>query len=171
MRSHAKNVAYISMMVCVAMLMSYLEALLPYIPIPGFKPGLANLAVTVTYFYLGLPSAITISLIRIFLTSLLFGSPVSLLFSVVGGIFTLSVITVYHLVFRNRIGTIGLCVLCSAFHCIGQSLSASILYGASLLFTYLPWILLLSIPTGVLTGTLTYVIISKLKYNLRKVNT
>ena len=33
----------------------------------------------------------------------------------------------------------------------------------SLLFTYLPWLILLAVPTGILTGTITYGIISRLK--------
>lgn len=163
MQSHAKKIAYSSMLVCVALLLSYLETLLPYIPIPGFKPGLANLAVTLSYFFLGLPFAATVSIMRILLSSLLFGSPVSLLFSLTGGVFSLGILAAYRYILRDHIGIIGLCVLSSAFHCIGQSVAASILYGASLLFTYLPWILLLSIPTGILTGALTFSIAIKLK--------
>ena len=163
MRSHAEKVAYTSLTVCIAMILSYLETLLPYIPLPGFKPGFANIATAVALFCLGLPSALSVSLIRILLSSLLFGSPVSLLFSISGGIFTLVVLIIYRAILNKYVGFLGLGVLSSAAHCIGQSIAASALYGVSLLFTYLPWILLLSIPTGLLTGAITYTIVSRIK--------
>lgn len=163
MRSHAERVAYTAVLICVAMMLSYLEALLPYVPIPGFKPGLANIATAVALFCLGLPSAVTVSVFRILLSSLLFGSPVSLLFSLAGGLLSLGVLAIYKILLKNFVGLVGLGVLSSAFHCIGQSIAAAILYGASLLFTYLPWILLLSIPTGILTGAITYAILTRIK--------
>ena len=166
MRSHAERVAYTAALICVSLMLSYLETLLPYIPLPGFKPGLANIAPAVALICLGLPDAITVSLFRIILSSLLFGSPVTLLFSLAGGVFSLCILALYKIILKKFIGLIGLGILSSAAHCIGQGLTAAIIYGASLLFTYLPWILLLSIPTGVLTGAITYAILSRIK-NLR----
>lgn len=155
------------------MMLSYLETLLPYVPIPGFKPGLANIATMVALFCLGLQNAVCVSVFRILLSSLLFASPVSLLFSISGGLTSLCILTLYKFILNKYIGLIGLGVLSSAAHCIGQSVSAALLYGVSLLFTYLPWILLLSIPTGVLTGSITYAIlirIRKLRINKLKGN-
>ena len=163
MRSHAEKVAYTASLIAVAMMLSYLETLLPYLPIPGFKPGLANIATMVAFFYLGLPSAITVSLFRIALSSLLFASPVSLVFSLSGGLLSLCVLALYNAMLKNKLGLMGLGLLSSVAHCIGQSIAASILYGPSLLFTYLPWLILLAVPMGILTGTITYGIISRLK--------
>ena len=163
MRSHAEKVAFSSILICVALMLSYLETLLPYIPIPGFKPGIANIAITVALFRLGLPSAVFVSISRILLSTLLFSSPSTLIFSLSGGICSLCVLAIYILLLNRFIGLIGLGVLSSTAHCIGQSLAASLLYGTSILFTYLPWILLLAIPTGILTGTLSYLILVKIK--------
>ena len=163
MRSHAERVAYTAILVCVAMMLSYLEALLPYVPLPGFKPGLANIATTVALFSLGLPSAVAVSILRISLSSLLFGSPVSFMFSLAGGLLSLAALAIYKIILRRFVGLIGLGVTSSSAHCIGQSIAAAILYGTPLLFTYLPWILLLSIPTGILTGAISYAILTKIK--------
>ena len=163
MRSHAEKVAYTALLICVAMMLSYLETLLPYIPLPGFKPGLANIATAVALFCLGLPCAVTVSVFRIILSSLLFGSPVSLFFSLAGGLLSICVLALYKVILNNFIGLIGLGVISSAAHCIGQCVAAAVFYGASLLFTYLPWILLLSVPTGLLTGSVTYAILTRIK--------
>lgn len=165
-RSFAKRTAYCAAFVCVAMLLSYLEALLPILPFPGFKPGLANLAVMVAYFWLGLPSAAAVSLCRIALSALLFGSPVSLLFSICGGALSLCALLLHRLWLKHAIGAIGLGVISAALHCVGQTLAASILYGAALLFTYLPWLLILSIFTGALSGVLLHTALRKLPTNL-----
>ncbi|MBR2460023.1 MAG: Gx transporter family protein [Clostridia bacterium] len=167
MRSSAEKVAYTSVFVCVALMLSYLESFLPYLPIPGFKPGLANLAVMISYFCLGLTAAATVSVCRILLSSLLFGSPVSLIFSLVGGILSLGVLALYGKLMKRVIGAVGLGVLCAAIHCVGQCIAASALYGAPLLFTYLPWLLVLSVATGALTGALTHATVGRLKLIIR----
>ena len=162
MRSRAKKIAYTSVMVCVALMLSYLEALIPYLPIPGFKPGLANLSTMVAYLLFGLPTAISVSICRIALSAILFGSPLSLLFSVSGGIASLLAIAAFNTGIGKFFGMVGLGVSSAAMHCVGQCVSASILYGISILFSYLPWLLLLSVPTGILTGELSGIIARRL---------
>ena len=168
MRSYAEKVAYTSALVCVAMLLSYLESFLPVIPIPGFKPGLANLAVMVAFYRLGAHYAASVSLIRIFLSSLLFGSPVSLVFSLAGGVLSFVTLLICNILLNRCVGLIGIGVLCAAAHCIGQCIAASALYGASLLLSYLPWLLLLSIATGMLTGALSHAVLIRIKTVSRK---
>ena len=162
MPSSAKRVAYTASLVCVAMLLSYLESLLPYLPIPGFKPGLANLAVMVAYFTMDLPTAATVSLCRIALSSLLFGSPTTFLFSLCGGALSLAALALTGALSNRFFGALGVGMSCSSAHCIGQCLAAAMLYGGAILLSYLPWLLLLSIPTGALTGALTPPILRRL---------
>lgn len=163
MRSSAKKIAYSSALVCAALIISYLESLLPFVPIPGFKLGLANIVIMASYFIFGLRCAATVSVCRIMLSALLFGSPISFFLAFCGGIFTLLALTLFDKLLCGHLGCIGLGALCSAAHCIGQSLAASCLYGASILLTYMPWLLLLSAPTGMLTGALLYAALNKLK--------
>lgn len=166
MRSSAKELAYCAVFICAALVLSYLEALLPYVPIPGFRPGLANIAVMSACFLLGTRQAASVALCRIALSSLLFGSPVSLLLSLCGGLTSVAVLALAVRSSRGAVGCIGIGCLCSAAHCIGQCLAASLLYGAALLLTYLPWLLLLAVPTGALTGALTHITVRAL-YRLR----
>ncbi len=162
MRSSAEHIAYCSVFVCAALALSYLEVLLPYVPIPGFRPGLANIAVMSAFFLLGMTDAAAVALCRVALSAVLFGSPISFLFSLCGGLFSIAALAVTKKLLRGGVGCIGIGVLCAASHCVGQCLVASLLYGASLLVTYLPWLLLLSLPTGALTGSLTYVTVKSL---------
>ena len=63
-----------------AMILSFVESRIPaFVAIPGVKVGLANIAVIFTLYKLGIKEAIIISIIRVLLISMLFGSPVSLI--------------------------------------------------------------------------------------------
>ena len=70
-----------------AFALSLVEHLLPIsliLPLPGVKLGLANVVITVVFFCGSPLDAAIISAVRIGLSALLFGSPVSLLFSALG---------------------------------------------------------------------------------------
>lgn len=162
MRSSAEKVSYCALMTCVAMLLSYLEGMFAFVPINGFKLGLANIVIMLVFFTYGLKYAALVSFCRILLSALLFGSVVSLLFSLCGGILSLCAMSICEGWLKARVGAIGLGVLCAAFHDIGQCLAAAVFYGGSILWSYLPWLLLLSVPTGMLTGTAFYLISNKL---------
>ena len=73
-----------------AMILSFIESRVPaFVAIPGVKVGLANIAVIFTLYKLGIKEAVTVSIIRVLLISMLFGSPVSLIYSVCGATLSL----------------------------------------------------------------------------------
>lgn len=158
MQSQAKRVAFCSVFVALGLILSYVEALIPInliIPFPGFKLGLANLAVLLAFFYFGFYCACAVSICRITLSALLFGSFTSFIFSLAGGILTLTVLFLYKSILHRVNGLLGLCVLCAAMHNIGQCLVCAILFGASVITFYLPYLLFFSLITGSLTGIIS----------------
>ena len=72
----ARRVALSAVLCALSLLFSYLETFIP-MPVPGMKIGLANLIPLLLLPSLGAPTAACVSLIRIGLSALLFGSPVS----------------------------------------------------------------------------------------------
>ncbi len=72
-----------AMCIALAMILSYVESLLPSPGVPGVKLGLANLVVIFALYKLGWGEAAGISLLRVFLVSLLFGHAASLM---IGGV-------------------------------------------------------------------------------------
>ena len=84
-----QRIALDAMLVGFAMLLSYLEAILPltaWIPMPGFRLGLANLAVVLAFSLISPLDAALISATRILAMGILFGSATSLYFSALGGL-------------------------------------------------------------------------------------
>ncbi len=144
-------------MLCAALAFSYLEAIVPIslvIPLPGIKLGLANIAVMLAFFCISPCDAALVSFARISLSALLFGSPVSFLFSLCGGMLAyFSLFLSKTLVKHEKMSFIGASVLSSALHGSGQIIAASIVYGAGAFF-YLPVILLFGVPVGALVGWL-----------------
>ena len=74
-----------AMFLCAALMLAFLESLLPPLPIPGVKLGLANLAILCCVYGMGLADGAAVAVLRWLVTGLLFGSGTSILFSLAGG--------------------------------------------------------------------------------------
>ncbi len=133
------------------------------LPLPGFKLGLANIAVLFCLYKLGVVDAAAVLGLRIALVGLLFGSPVSLILSATGGLTAFLTALVLHRI--KRLTPIGVSVASSAAHMAGQICAAAVILKTPELFTsYLPYLLLLSVPTGALNGWLAEMLIKRVNY-------
>lgn len=141
--------------VTVAMMLSYMEVLLPssLLPLPGFKLGLANVAIMLVFSLVGKRDAAVVSAIRIALMGLLFGNLSSFFFSAMGGLLAYLTLLLSHKLLP-RASYVGISVLSAAMHNLGQLLAAVCLYGASIFLSYLPFLLLAACLSGTLTGLL-----------------
>lgn len=144
-----EKTALCGMLIAVAMVFSYVESLLPpIVAIPGIKLGLSNIISLVALYLISCPTAITINIIRILLSAILFGSGVSLAYSLAGGILSLIIMIVLYK--ANHFSIIAVSIAGGVFHNIGQLLMAVIILGTSSIMYYLVvlWF------TGILTGAL-----------------
>ena len=151
-----------------ALILSMVESLIPFfaVPIPGFKLGLANLAVTLACFVLSPADAAVISLIRCAMVFLLFGNPVSLAYSVTGSVFAMAVLTVLYCTKLSRsFSFVGISVMCAAAHNVGQITAAVLIMGTPVL-SYMPVLLISSVVCGALTGLIIQLLANR--YFFRK---
>lgn len=142
------------------MILSYVEAIVPlnlFIPIPGFKLGLSNIAVTCAFLLLGTRYAFSVMIGKICLSSLLFGTVTSFYFSLLGGLTSFIPIVLYNLFLDKYCGIIGISVFSAALHNTGQCVAASTLFGGSVMVFYLPPLLLISLITGAVTALVIYI--------------
>ena len=78
-----RRLAYLGLFLGLAMILSYVETLIPFSTVvPGLKIGLANLVTVFLMYRFRALEAFVVSLLRVILSALLFGSLVSFLFSV-----------------------------------------------------------------------------------------
>ena len=82
-----KKLTVLALSVALAMILSFIESQIPsFVPIPGVKIGLANIVVVFALYKLGWKEAAGISLLRVFLVSVLFGHAASFFYSIAGAL-------------------------------------------------------------------------------------
>ena len=165
-----RRVAIDAMLCAFAMMLSYLEVLLPlasWIPLPGFRLGLANVAVLVVFCLFSPVDAAIVSAVRILLMGLLFGSATSLYFSAMGGVFAFLMLVLMSWI-GKKCSFLGVSVLSAAAHNTGQIIAAVSLFGTSLLTSYLPALLFASVIFGGIVGMLLNLFVPRLLWHTEK---
>ena len=153
--SSAEKIAYCGIFTALALILSYLESLIPVsalLHIPGLKLGLANICITYVFFRYGKIDAFLVSLLRIIISSVLFGTPVSFLYSLFGGLFAFCFLMATELFFKNKLSMLGISVGCAFFHNIGQLCIFALIFSDLTLFSYLIYLIPCSLVTGCITG-------------------
>ena len=85
-----KRLATDAMFLTLALVVSYIEVLIPVpVGIPGVKLGLANGVIMVLLFFTTWTRTLEISVIRVVLAGFLFGNPMTIAYSLAGGILSL----------------------------------------------------------------------------------
>jgi len=167
---HTRRVAIDAMLCVFAMMLSYLEVLLPLsvlIPLPGFRLGLANIAVLVVFCLLSPIDAAIVSAVRILLMGLLFGSATSLYFSALGGLLSFLMLLLMSWI-GKKCSFFGVSVLSAAAHNTGQIIAAVSMFGAALITSYLPALLFASVIYGGIVGVLLNLLVPKLQPHIEK---
>ena len=125
----------LALLTATAMILSYVESLLPSVGVPGVKLGLANIAVIFALYRLGWKSALAVSVVRVFMVTLLFGSLSALLYSLAGA--GLSLVVMALLRRSDRFSSVGVSVAGGVAHNAGQILMAMLLLGTIILLASL----------------------------------
>ena len=159
---NTKKLALLGILTATAMMLSYIEFLIPpiYSAVPGIKLGLANIAVIFALFRFGWKEAEALSLVRVVLVSLLFGSVGAMLYSLAGAVLSLAVMALLRRI--DRFSTVGISVAGGVAHNAGQILMAMLILQTKQLLGYLPVLAVSGIAGGVLTGLAAALLIRRI---------
>lgn len=157
-----KNLAFSGLFLALALILSYVESLIPFFfGVPGMKLGLTNLVIVVVLYCMGPKEAYLISIVRVFLAGFMFGNMFSIIYSLAGAILSLSVMTLLRRTDRLKVITVsavgGIC------HNVGQLIVAAIVVETYNIFYYLPVLLIAGLLTGLLIGFISQELILRLK--------
>lgn len=159
-----QKMMFISILVAQAIVLYIVELMIP-VPFitPGAKLGLANIVTVVSLYSLGFYDTLLVVLLRIILSTLLVGSLSSFFFSISGGI--LSIVAMYFVkeLGKENISIIGVSVMGSVFHNIGQILIAAITVQNIRIISYLPILMIAGIGTGIFVGLTSKFMLQYLK--------
>lgn len=147
-RLSTKKVAFLGLSASLALLLSWIEFLLPplYAAVPGIKIGLPNVVILVVLYLVGTKEAAAVSLVRLCVSSLLFGNPVMFVYSAAGAV--LSLLLMILLKKLDRLSTVGVSVAGGVAHNIGQTVVAMLLLNTPQIAYYL---IVLTV-TGTISG-------------------
>lgn len=160
-----KKVATLGLTIALAMIMSYIEALVPLsFAVPGIKMGLANIVIIFVLYKIGTKEAILVSLIRVILVSLLFSNAMAMAYSIAGAV--LSLLVMWILKKTDKFSVIGVSVAGGIMHNVGQIIMAVILLGTEQIALYLPVLIITGTATGVVIGIVAGLVINRFK-NIR----
>ena len=163
----ARSLVLGALLAACALLVSYVESLFPLpLPLPGAKLGLSNAVVLLALLTLDVPTAFFVLITKLLLSALLFGTPVSLLYAVAGGLLAFAAMTALN--GRPSFSPIGQSIAGAVLHSLGQTLVAAALTATPRLLLYFTPLALLSLLTGALSGLLAQLCARRLRPLARK---
>lgn len=153
MKISTKQLTLCAVLAALALALSYIESFFPLtllIPLPGVKLGLANIVTVFALYTLGSSMALCILLVRCTLGALFAGNASALIFSLLGGFSAMLVMIALHK--SKRLSIFGVSIAGAAAHNCGQVCAAMLTLGSLAPLSYLPFLLLVSLFTGALSG-------------------
>jgi heptaprenyl diphosphate synthase len=163
-QSKIKAVALIGLCASLALLLSYVEHLLPplFVAVPGIKMGLPNVVILYVLYCMGVKRAALVSFVRIFLTTMLFGNTMTLAYSVAGALLSLLVMAILKRI--NFLSPLGVSVAGGICHNIGQVMVAVVLLDTPKIAYYLLILAVTGIISGAFIGLCSAYLIHRIPY-------
>lgn len=136
---------------------------LPFL-VPGIKLGLANIVALITITLYGWRDALLVSVLRVFLgtvvTGVFFGP--AFMMSISGAVLSTLVMAGGYYFGRRQFSLVGISLIGAVAHNVTQISVAALVVASSSVFWYLPYLILLAVPTGMATGLTAMYFLKKL---------
>ena len=153
--SRTGNVATIALLAALALIFSYVEAIIPY------NPG-ANIVALVALYQLSAKHAAAVNVIRILIAGLLFNGVFGALYSLGGA--AISLLGMVALKKTDQFSIAGISMAGGVLHNMGQLLVAALLLQDSQIFLYFPVLLFSGMIAGIVIGLGAAVICRRLEH-------
>ena len=165
MKPSTKKVAVLGLCTSLAMILAYVEVLLPplFSAIPGIKLGLPNIVIIFVLYKFGVIDAATVSFIRVAAVALLFGNPMTFAYSFAGALLSITVMAILKK--TNLLSTVGVSVAGGVFHNVGQILMAMLVLGTAELGYYLIVLAITGTISGIFIGLCGGFAVKRVKLN------
>jgi heptaprenyl diphosphate synthase len=162
--SNTKRQAVLIILVCNAIVISFLEALLPLpIPVPGVKLGLANILTMLAIVFLDLKSALIIVVLRSIAVTFVSKGLFALVFGLAGGLLSAALMWFLYKKLPDVFSIKGISIAGAIIHNTAQMAVASWLLREPLIFYYLPVLGIAAVITGFFTGSICEMVVGELK--------
>ncbi len=162
MKKEVKKLSLLAILIAISLVFSYVDSLivLPF-AIPGIKLGIANIVIIYTLYKLGIKESIIVSLLRLILSSILFGSLLTFGYSLAGAILSLTLMII--LKYKTSFSMVAISILGAIMHNFGQILVAIILMDTKEIILYLPLLAITGTISGIGVGLLSVLVLKYTK--------
>lgn len=164
-----KRLALMGLLFALAMALSFLESLLPALPMlpPGIRLGLSNIVTMYALFVLGPVSGYTIAVLKALFVLLTRGA-VAAAMSAAGGVFSVTIMLLLSLLPGIKEQYLLLSLFGGAAHNIGQLVMARFIINNQYVWYYFPVLLAAGLLMGAITGMALRVVLPYLnRLNLK----
>lgn len=159
----------LSMLLSLAVVLNIIESVIPLFNgyIPGLKLGLANTVILFVLYVYSFKDALYVSILRVVLVGILRTGlfSIAFFFSLGGAILSVTMMFIFKKI--TKLSIIGISIIGSIFHSLGQIIVAMFILETANMIYYLPWLLLFSIPTGIIVGLISKELVNHLQNDLK----
>lgn len=156
-----KKTAQLGVYIALAMVLSYVESLIPFsFGIPGIKLGLTNVVTVIMMYTYGIPGALGVAVLRAVLSGFMFGNAFSIIYSVAGCV--LSFIFMYILKKTNHFAIISVSAAGGVMHNVGQLIVAANVVKTYSVIYYAPVLIIAGVFTGIIIGIVSDEIVKRI---------
>lgn len=157
-----KKVAFLGLTIALAMILSFVESQIPaLVAIPGIKVGLPNIVMVFLLYRVGWKEMVTVSILRIFLVSLLFGNIQMMTFSLAGAVLSLSGMILLKK--SNWFSAVTVSIVGGILHNVGQIIAACLWTGTEEIAYYLPALFISGTIAGTIIGIVSGLLVKRLE--------
>ncbi len=146
------EISVMAIFLALGLVLQYIEGLIVITSIPGGKIGLANIVSIINIFMFGGGNAMIIATLRAFIGAMLSSGVNAAVYSVAGAILSTLSMWIFKIKFYPHVSMIGIGVVGAAAHNVAQLFVASLMFSSAYVFSYLPFLLLFSVLSGMITG-------------------
>lgn len=159
------KVALLGLMSALALVLSFAENMLvpdiPFLPV-GAKPGLSNIVTMLVACYGGIGGAMCITFVKVVFALITRGVTASFM-SFCGGILSTTLICILIKHEGKLFSFLGIGISGAIMHNLGQLIAACVISGTIELFNYGKYLLIFSLITGAVTGSILLVVMPRIK--------
>ena len=161
-KNAAKKIAILAIFTALSLIMFIIENQFPPMFFPGAKMGLANIFSFAALIMYSPVEAFIIVAIRTGLGAVYAGNVSALLYSFTGGVVSMTVSSLLMYTVYPKISVMSVSVLAAVAHNITQNIVFVLISGTTLMFGYMPYLILIGVLAGAIVGAVIMLVFKKM---------
>ena len=161
-KNAAKKIAVLAIFTALSLIMFIIENQFPPMFFPGAKMGLANIFSFAALIMYSPVEAFIIVAVRTGLGAVYAGNVSALLYSFTGGMVSMTVSSLLMYTVYPKISVMSVSVLAAVAHNVTQNIVFVLISGTTLMFGYMPYLILIGVLAGAIVGAVIMLVFKKM---------